>query len=125
MSRERSISYIEKIVAISAENIAFAGGKDVPERDDWDIAALSHRAFDKVSENPSIDRLCDSLRRIGNHLAEADLNSDLGKQVEARVANLRWHHADALRLSRTGRYYDVWWKSCIATFGSVRRRLGG
>jgi glycosyltransferase involved in cell wall biosynthesis len=89
MSRERTTSYIEKIVAISAENIAAAVGLSSPGRDHWDIAALNHRAFGRLSANPDIESMCRTIRDAGERILASAPNSDLRAGVTYRIDNLR------------------------------------
>jgi glycosyltransferase involved in cell wall biosynthesis len=89
MSRERTTSYIEKIVTISAENIAAAVGLSSPGRDHWDIAALNHRAFGRLSANPDIESMCRTIRDAAQRILANAPDSDLRAGVTHRIDNLR------------------------------------
>jgi glycosyltransferase involved in cell wall biosynthesis len=89
MSRERATSYIERIVAISAENIAAAAGLSSPGRDHWDIAALNHRAFGRLSANPDIESMCRTIRDAGERVLANAPDFDRRAGVTQRIDNLR------------------------------------
>jgi glycosyl transferase family 2 len=89
MSRERSKSYVEKIVTISAENLAAAVGADRPGRDHWDIAALNHRAPDRLSADPDIESMCRTIRQAGDRIHASSPESDVPVRVTNRINDLR------------------------------------
>jgi glycosyltransferase involved in cell wall biosynthesis len=89
LSRERSVPYIEKIMAISAENLAAALGADSPGPDHWDIAALNHRARGRLSAAPDIESLCRMVRDAGDRIFGAAPSSAASAQVARRIADLR------------------------------------
>jgi glycosyltransferase involved in cell wall biosynthesis len=89
MSRERTTSYIEKIVTISAENLAAAVGLSSPGRDHRDIAALNHRAFGRLSASPDIEGMCRTIRDAGERVLANAPDSDLRAGVTHRIENLR------------------------------------
>jgi len=89
MSRGRSTAYVDRIVMISAENLAAAVGSSPPGRDHWDIAALNHRAFAKLSANPDIESMCRTVREAGDRILADGLASELRTRVQRRIDNLR------------------------------------
>jgi hypothetical protein len=89
LSRERSTLYVDKVVTISAENLAAAVGKGRPGRDHWDIAALSHRVPAKLSANPDIESMCRTVRDAGDRILANAPDSDLSMRVTQRIDNLR------------------------------------
>jgi Glycosyl transferase family 2 len=101
MSRERSTSFIETILAISAENLAAAVGAASPGRDHWNIAALNHRVFGKLSGIPDIERMCQTLRDAGARIEANFSGSDVGTRNHERRRRLRCRcgHSSARRRS--------------------------
>jgi glycosyltransferase involved in cell wall biosynthesis len=94
MSRERSTSFIDKIVAISAENLAAAAGAAPPGTVHRDIAALSHHAFDSASTNPDVESMCQTVRDVAERMLANDPNPEVAIRVTQRTDGLR--HAFAL-----------------------------
>ena len=92
---QRSISrtgpnpFREKVLLISAENLAHATGEIGPGQAHHDIAALMHRAYYAVSAQPDIGRLCGIVSEAGNRIAASVPDSDLRTRIEARIALLR------------------------------------
>jgi glycosyltransferase involved in cell wall biosynthesis len=89
LSRERPVPYIERIVAISAENLAAALGAASPGRDHWDIAALNQRAGGRLSADPDIERMCRIVRDAGDRIFGAASGSAATARVARRIADLR------------------------------------
>jgi hypothetical protein len=106
--------FVDKLVRISAENLAFAVGDSEPRRHHVDIAALTHRCYRLVSALPDIDTMCQVVREAGArieqhavahpvaiacagidpglmpvHLREQARLSDLSIRVAARIRRLR------------------------------------
>ncbi|MEA3151519.1 MAG: hypothetical protein QOD56_2458, partial [Gammaproteobacteria bacterium] len=94
MSRERSTAFVDKIVAISAENLAAADGASTPGTVHRDIAALSHHAFEKASSNPDVESMCRTIRDVADRMLVSDASSDVAIRLMQRTDNLR--HAFAL-----------------------------
>ena len=88
MSRAGSSS-VDKIVMISAENLAAAVGAETPGRDHWDIAALNHRVPGKLSANADIESICRTIRHAGDRILATSTESDLPARVTHRIENLR------------------------------------
>ena len=93
MSRASLNPFAEKVLLISAENLAHAAGDMRPVQAHRDIAALTHRAFHAVSENPDIEQLCDIVAKAGNSIAPDGV--DIEDRIQARIANLRRNHIEA------------------------------
>ena len=71
MSRVGLNPFVEKVLLISAENLAHAAGDAHPAQPHRDVAALTHRAFHAVSVNPDIEQLCSIVAKAGNRVAES------------------------------------------------------
>jgi hypothetical protein len=96
MSRKPSWSFVEAVVAISAENLSAAVGAASPGRDHRDIAALNHRAFGKLSGSPDIESMCQTLADAGARIQANFPGSDVPARVMRRIENLR-HAFDLYR----------------------------
>jgi glycosyltransferase involved in cell wall biosynthesis len=89
----RSAAFMERLVLISAENLAAAVGASEPGQVHRDIAALTHREFSRVSSNPSIDGMCRVIEEAGARICANVSNSDVPDRVVARIEALRELHA--------------------------------
>ena len=65
MSRATHRPFVDKLVLISAENLAAAVGETAPGMLHHDIAALTHGAFELMSRAPDIERMCETIKRAG------------------------------------------------------------
>jgi Glycosyl transferase family 2 len=117
MSRKRSASFIDKIVTISAENLAAAVGSSSPGCDHWDIAALNHRAPGRLSSNPDIESMCRTIRDAGDRIFANAPDSDLRARVMHRVDSLR--HAFELYRQES----DPSWHALVAVNVAIARRV--
>jgi glycosyltransferase involved in cell wall biosynthesis len=117
MSRERTTSYIEKIVAISAENIATAAGVAAPGAVHRDIAAFSHRAFGRVSSNPDVENMCRTVRDVGDRILANDGGPNAASRVTQRIESLR--HAVALYRQES----HPSWRARVALNVAITRRI--
>jgi cellulose synthase/poly-beta-1,6-N-acetylglucosamine synthase-like glycosyltransferase len=117
MSRERSASFVDKIVAISAENLAAAAGAAPPDTVHWDIAALSQRAFGRVSSDPDVEGMCRTIRDVAGRILLNNSNPDAATRVTQRIDSLR--HAFALY--RRGVHPS--WQAYVALNVAITQRL--
>jgi cellulose synthase/poly-beta-1,6-N-acetylglucosamine synthase-like glycosyltransferase len=117
MSRERTKSYVETIVAISAENLAAMVGAGSPARDHRDIAALTHHLSDKVSANPDIESMCRIVRDAGERILANSSDSALPARVAQRIDALR-HAFDLYSQSS-----DSSWRARAGRGMSLARRV--
>jgi hypothetical protein len=118
MSRKRSTSFVDKIVAISAENIAAAAGAAAPGAVHWDIAAISHRAFGRVSSNPDVEDMCRTVRDVGDRILGNDNGPDAATRVIHRIESLR--HGVALYRQES----HPSWHARVALNVAIARRIG-
>jgi glycosyltransferase involved in cell wall biosynthesis len=90
MSREGANPFLEKLILISAENVAAAASGDPnPERIHLDIASLLHGGANRMSANADIDVMCDVVREAGRRIfgnRSFDAEND---PVEDRIRHLR------------------------------------
>ena len=83
MSRSGPNPFQNKLVNICAENLAFATNFDKQDDTILDIAALTHSAFDRISKNPNITRMCTAIITAGNNIAdEFDCPKIKGRALE-------------------------------------------
>jgi hypothetical protein len=121
MSRKRSTCFIDKIVTISAENLAASVGAARPGRDHWDIAALNHRAFAKMSADPDIDSMCRTIRDAGDHILANSPGSNLVARITQRIENIR--HASELHRQESGSFGHASLAPIAAMARRVKRKL--
>jgi len=95
MSRLGPNPFQEKVILISAENLAYATGETRVAQPHRDIAALTHRAFHALSADPDIEQLCSVVSRAGERMAISAAGSDLRDRIQSRIVNLRHSHKDA------------------------------
>jgi glycosyltransferase involved in cell wall biosynthesis len=102
MSRVGPNPFQEKILLISAENLAHASGDRSLDQRHLDIAALIHLAFHAVSAEPNIEQLCGIVSEAGNRIATRTSDSEIRDRVQERIANLRRNHQMSRRLKSAG-----------------------
>jgi glycosyltransferase involved in cell wall biosynthesis len=117
MSRKRSAAFVDKIVAISAENIATAAGVAAPGAVHRDIAAFSHRAFGRVSSNPDVENMCRTVRDVGDRILANDGGPNAASRVTQRIESLR--HAVALYRQES----HPSWRARVALNVAIARRI--
>jgi glycosyltransferase involved in cell wall biosynthesis len=95
MSRVGQSPFQEKVLLISAENLAHAAGEAGPGQAHRDIAALTHRAFYALSSEPDIEQLCGIVQAAGNRIASSVPNSNIQARIDAHIAILRGNCREA------------------------------
>lgn len=111
MSREGRQPFLEKIVTISAENLAYATGATAPQQVHVDIAALIHNAEARVSRNPDIRAMLAVVDEAGRRISGGQPSPEL-KQRIAQTRRRLLVHQPMLK----------WMRSVARTVrGSVRR----
>lgn len=91
MSRSGPNPFLDRLVTISAENLAFANGLKVVTKDALDVAAVTHSAFHRLSTKPNIKRMKMLVTSAGARLAQE--NSLVNERVAERVRNLEYQWA--------------------------------
>lgn len=90
MSREGDNPFQEKLILISAENVAAAAsGSPQPQPIHRDIACLVHDAPDRMSPDADIDAMCGIIRAAGKSIFGNRSFRGEHNPVEAKVRNLR------------------------------------
>lgn len=81
--------FLDKLVLISAENLAAAVGGSAPSNLHRDIAALTHGAFAMLSPAPDIERMCKTVEEAGARIHARAPDSDVPGRVVERIKSLR------------------------------------
>ncbi|HXW24856.1 MAG TPA: glycosyltransferase [Xanthobacteraceae bacterium] len=89
MSRAPRGPFREKVVLISAENLAAAVGETAPARLHRDIAALTHGAFALMSHESDIDGMCRTVEQAGARIHANAPGSDVPRRAAKRIKMLR------------------------------------
>jgi hypothetical protein len=90
MSRATQNPFLDKIVTISAENIANAIGLSQPNAVCIDVAAIDHSAFHRLSGQSSINQICEAVILAGKNIAKNNNAPDVIALAAKRAAMLRY-----------------------------------
>jgi glycosyltransferase involved in cell wall biosynthesis len=98
MSRDGPNPFLEKVVMICAENLAFANGLATPDSACIDVAALTHLALHRMSEKPDLSTMCKRIQVAAESIwAATSTTSSLRPRFDERTAfwvrNLRHQYA--------------------------------
>jgi len=117
MSRVGPQPFLQKLVTISSENLAYASGAAAPQQVHVDIAALVHGAEDRVSLKPDVKQMCAVLQEAGSRIG----NGQVGPELAQRIANAQAHihHLVRLRLPML----SLAWRTARAVRGKLRRLM--
>jgi hypothetical protein len=113
MSRVSAQPFLQKLVTISSENLAYATGAAVPQQVHIDIAALVHGAETPVSRKFDTRRMCAVIADAGNRIG----GGRPGPELARRIVQAQDHILHCLMLRQPA--YGLVWR--IAR--SVRHRL--
>jgi glycosyltransferase involved in cell wall biosynthesis len=91
MSRVAHNPFLDKLILICAENIAFWNGLPEPDHRCFDAAALTHGAYDKLSPEAEIESILAVLTLAAKAIAAANPGADLSAQCDQALANVRHH----------------------------------
>lgn len=93
MSRDGASPFLERSIKLSAENLAWATGRDPSDPAVLNLAALSKGAYHKVSGNPSFRELAAILSLAANTLSNSQsVRPDvLQERLQSRLINVRYH----------------------------------
>jgi hypothetical protein len=79
----------QKLVVISAENLAAAVGAPKPDRNHWDIAALVHGAYQRASPHPDIESMCRVVEEAAARISANAPRSDVATRAARWMSILR------------------------------------
>jgi hypothetical protein len=116
MSRDSAQPFLEKLVTISSENLAYATGAKVPQQNHIDIAALMHGAWTRVSQKPDVLGMCAIIIDAGCIVAGGRPHPELEQRVQR--AQLRVRHRILLRQPAYG-----WMRNAAQSIRGRLRRL--
>jgi hypothetical protein len=117
MSRAGSQPFLQKLVAISSENLAHAAGAAVPEQIHNDIAALVHGAELPVSRRLDAKSMCAVIAEAGYGIAGGEPSPELARRIAQAQARTR--HRLMLRQPA----YALAYHAARAVRGHLRRLM--
>jgi cellulose synthase/poly-beta-1,6-N-acetylglucosamine synthase-like glycosyltransferase len=97
MSRVGPNPFLDKLVLITSENIAYHAGLDGPDQRCRDAGALAHAAYHKVSPEADIEGVCGIVSTAVDRLVAQTGEKHLLQRAEAAVTTLRYQFS---RISR-------------------------
>ena len=92
MSRTGPSPFLDKLVTLCAENLAYANGINPGDSACIDIAALTHSANHRLSASPDIDRMCNLVVNAGERIACAFGSPEVLSRAVDRVRILRYQY---------------------------------
>jgi cellulose synthase/poly-beta-1,6-N-acetylglucosamine synthase-like glycosyltransferase len=98
MSREGANPFLDKLIVISAENLAHWNKMSNPDRHCLDAAALTHAAYDRISAETDIDVVCRLVETATAAIQTANPSVDLDARKTQVLANLRHHYGYARKV---------------------------
>ena len=114
MSREGADPFKEKLISISAENIAAATvGAAEPQRVHVDIASIVHGAPERMSQGADIEAMCAVIAQAGKAIFGDRRFKGQDDPVEVRSRNLRHQFSDS----------QVWIASCTWCSASCKKSV--
>ncbi len=106
MSRKYWLSYAERVLALCAENLAWASGRDITDSVVTDMAALIHRTPDKIVRMPDFcaihDALLEAAKKVGGPAAVISLRN----QVKERYKSIRNYYVKYRLRKLFGKWFD-------------------
>ena len=94
MSRAGPSPFLDHLVILCAENIAWAARTDSTSPDVTNLAALAHGAEHRLTVRPNFDAMREILRRAVAQVAVEDDRVRLERDAEKRINNLRHRYWD-------------------------------
>lgn len=88
MSRNGPNPFLDRLVSLSAENLAYGNGLTQPNITMVDVAALTHSAFHRLSKRPNIIVMAEAVRIAGRAIDEDDPR--ITARVNGRVKTLQY-----------------------------------
>jgi hypothetical protein len=91
MSRDGINPFMDRVVNISVENLAFAAGRDNPDQTIVDLAALVHGAYHRVSPKPSLKDISAFIFELAKMMDSSSVSSGSSHDVLKARAQDRLH----------------------------------
>ena len=117
MSRDGLQPFLEKLVTISSENLAYVTGSTIPLQVHTDVAALIHGAATRLSPNPEIDRMCALVAEAGRRIGGGQPGPGLARRIADAESRIRYRMM--LRRRAIGRM----WQTARAIRGHLSRLI--
>jgi glycosyltransferase involved in cell wall biosynthesis len=89
LSRVSHNPFLEKVVLICAENIAFWNGLPEPDRACHDAAALTHGAYEKLSAQAKISEILAVVQKAAEAISARTQNADIEAQCQIILHHMR------------------------------------
>jgi glycosyltransferase involved in cell wall biosynthesis len=115
MSRDGIKPFLQKLVTISSENLAFATGAEKPQQVHIDIASLFHGTEVRALKKPDLDDMFAAVTQAGHRIADGRPSRELSQRIAHRKAQLRHH----LMLRRPA--YNWTWRAVRSIRGRMDR----
>jgi len=90
MSRSGPNPFLDKLVTICAENLAFANHMPTPDNACIDAAAFTHSAFHRISGNPDLKKMQALILAAGQRIASEYGNPDVVARAQNRADILKY-----------------------------------
>jgi glycosyltransferase involved in cell wall biosynthesis len=113
LSRVARRPFEQRLVLLSAENLAHCLGAPTPTPDMIDLAALTHSAFDRVSARPDLGRLLSLVERAAERIDPHGSSRELAQHVVQRQRCLWLQYRLRSRLAQ----------NMLRIFRAARRRV--
>lgn len=90
MSRMGPNPFLDRLVTLSAENLAFANGQDQVDAVVLDVAALTHSAFHRLSRRPGIRAMTQSVEGAARKIAADDPVVQARAAERVKILRYQW-----------------------------------
>jgi hypothetical protein len=90
MSRTGPNPFLDKLVTICAENLAFASGLSAPDVTCFDVAALTHSAPHRLSRRPDISKICSIVQGAATRIVQEYGQLEVQQRAKERIEILRY-----------------------------------
>lgn len=114
MSRAGARPFLEKLVTISAENLAHASGATTPKQIHLDVAGLIHQAEDGISHKPDVAAMCAVVAEAGRRVGGGKPNAELARRIALVQARIR------RSLAMRDPVYGWMWRTARTIHGRIR-----
>lgn len=92
MSRDGQAPFVERLVTICAENIAYAAKVEASNRHVINIASLVHGALHRVKGKPDPRAMMEIFRRAARAVVPEEERARYGREAERKISALRYSY---------------------------------
>jgi len=92
MSRDGQAPFVERLVTICAENIAYAAKVEASNRHVINIASLVHGALHRVKGKPDLRAMMEIFRRAARAVVPEEERARYGREAERKISALRYSY---------------------------------